>query len=285
MKLTLRPGEPADAESCAAICYQAFKTIAQAHNFPPDIPSPALAAGLLSWMLSHPRFYTVVAEVDGRIVGSNFLDERNSIYGIGPITVDPTVQNNAVGRRLMADVMARVASQKAPGVRLVQAAFHNRSLSLYAKLGFEVREPLACMQGAPLSMSQPDRAVRSAIEADLDACNRVCRQVHGHDRSGELLDAIGQGVATVVEHDGYISGYATTVGFFGHAVGASNADLQALIGSAKEFAGPGLLVPTRNAELFRWCLTHGLRVVQPMTLMSFGLVNEPAGAYLPSIVY
>jgi predicted N-acetyltransferase YhbS len=285
MKLTLRPGEPADAESCAAICYQAFKTIAQAHNFPPDIPSPALAAGLLSWMLSHPRFYTVVAEVDGRIVGSNFLDERNSIYGIGPITVDPTVQNKAVGRRLMADVMARVASQKAPGVRLVQAAFHNRSLSLYAKLGFEVREPLACMQGAPLSMSQPDRAVRSAIEADLDACNRVCRQVHGHDRSGELLDAIGQGVATVVEHDGYISGYATTVGFFGHAVGASNADLQALIGSAKEFAGPGLLVPTRNAELFRWCLTHGLRVVQPMTLMSFGLVNEPAGAYLPSIVY
>jgi predicted N-acetyltransferase YhbS len=285
MKLTLRPGKPADAESCAAICYQAFKTIAQAHNFPPDIPSPALAAGLLSWMLSHPRFYTVVAEVDGRIVGSNFLDERNSIYGIGPITVDPTVQNNAVGRRLMADVMARVASQKAPGVRLVQAAFHNRSLSLYAKLGFEVREPLACMQGAPLSMNQPDRAVRSAIEADLHACNRVCRQVHGHDRSGELLDAIGQGVATVVEHDGHISGYATTVGFFGHAVGASNADLQALIGSAKEFAGPGLLVPTRNAELFRWCLTHGLRVVQPMTLMSFGLVNEPAGAYLPSIVY
>ena len=285
MKLTLRPGKPADAESCAAICYQAFKSIAQAHNFPPDIPSPALAAGLLSWMLSHPRFYTVVAEVDGRIVGSNFLDERNSIYGIGPITVDPTVQNKAVGRRLMADVMARVASQKAPGVRLVQAAFHNRSLSLYAKLGFEVREPLACMQGAPLSMNQPDRTVRSAIEADLDACNRVCRQVHGHDRSGELLDAIGQGVATVVEHDGYISGYATTVGFFGHAVGASNADLQALIGSAKEFAGPGLLVPTRNAELFRWCLTHGLRVVQPMTLMSFGLVNEPAGAYLPSVVY
>jgi predicted N-acetyltransferase YhbS len=285
MKLTLRRGQPADAESCAAICYEAFKTIAQAHNFPPDIPSPALAAGLLSWMLSHPRFYTVVAELDGGIVGSNFLDERNGIYGIGPVSVEPTVQNKSVGRRLMAHVMERVASQRAPGVRLVQAAFHARSLSLYAKLGFEVREPLACMQGASLGENQRARAVRSAIEADLDACNRVCHQVHGHDRSGELLDAIGQGVATVVEHDGHISGYATTLGFFGHAVGASNADLQALIGSAKEFAGPGLLVPTRNAELFRWCLAHGLRVVQPMTLMSFGLFNEPAGAYLPSIVY
>jgi predicted N-acetyltransferase YhbS len=285
MKLTLRRGNPADAESCAAICYQAFKTIAQAHNFPPDIPSPGIAAGFLAWMLSHPRFYTVVAEVDGTIVGSNFLDERNPIYGIGPITVDPTAQNKSVGRRLMQDVMARVASQKAPGVRLLQATFHGRSLSLYAKLGFDVREPLACMQGERLDLKLPGRAVRSAVDADLDACNRVCHQVHGHDRGGELHDAIGQRTATVVERDGSITGYATSVGFFGHAVGAGNADLQALIGCAREFAGPGLLVPTRNAELFRWCLAHGLRVVQPMTLMSRGLLNEPAGAYLPSVTY
>ena len=141
------------------------------------------------------------------------------------------------------------------------------------------------MQGARLDLKLPGRTVRSAVEADLDACNRVCRQVHGHERGGELHDAIGQGTATVVERDGRITGYATTVGFFGHAVGASNADLQALIGCAREFAGSGLLVPTRNAELFRWCLAHGLRVVQPMTLMSLGLMNEPAGAYLPSITY
>jgi predicted N-acetyltransferase YhbS len=285
MRLTLRRGNPADAQSCSAICYEAFKTIAQAHNFAPDIPSPQIAAGFLAWMLSHPGFYSVVAEVDGRIVGSNFLDERSPIYGIGPITVDPAVQNKSVGRRLMQDVLARVAAQKAPGVRLVQAAFNGRSLSLYAKLGFDVREPLACMQGARINLSVTGRSVRSAVAADLDACNRVCRQVHGHDRGGELHDAIGQGTASVVEHDGRISGYASSMGFFGHAVAASNPDLQALIGSAREFAGPGLLVPTRNAELFRWCLAHGLRVMQPMTLMSLGLLNEPAGAFLPSITY
>jgi len=44
-------------------------------------------------------------------------------------------------------------------------------------------------------------------------------------------------------------------------------------------------VPTRNAALFRWCLEQGLRVVQPMTLMSMGLYNEPACGYLPSILY
>lgn len=285
MDFTLRQGKPADAGICGAICYEAFKTISQAHGFPPDIPSAQTAAGLLAWMLSHPHFYGVVAEMNGSIAGSNFLDQRNSIHGIGPITVAPGMQNSSVGRRLMEDVMARSASHQAPGVRLVQAAFHSRSLSLYSKLGFEVREPLACMQGAALGLQQPGRRVRAASEADLPACNRLCLEVHGHDRGGELLDAIRQGSARVVEHDGRIGGYASIIGFFGHAVGASNADLQALIGAASEFAGAGFLLPSRNTELFRWCLAHGLRVVQPMTLMSHGLYNEPAGVFLPSVTY
>lgn len=67
--------------------------------------------------------------------------------------------------------------------------------------------------------------------------------------------------------------------------GETNQDLKALIGAPKEFAGPGFLLPTRNGELFRWCLSNGLRVAQTMTLMSKGLYNEPAGAFSPSILY
>ena len=37
----------------------------------------------------------------------------------------------------MAAVLQRAAAKNFPGVRLVQAAYHNRSLSLYTKLGFE----------------------------------------------------------------------------------------------------------------------------------------------------
>jgi hypothetical protein len=58
-----------------------------------------------------------------------------------------------------------------------------------------------------------------------------------------------------------------------------------LAGAAPSISGPGLLLPSRNTELFRWCLDHGLRMVQPMTLMSLGLYNEPAGAYLPTITF
>jgi predicted N-acetyltransferase YhbS len=285
MDAKLRSGTPADAETCGRICYNAFKTISEAHGFAPDFPAPEVAIGLLTWILAHPKFYSVVAEIDGRIVGSNFLDERNTIAGVGPITIDPMVQNRAIGRRLMDAVHQRAAESNFAGVRLIQAGFHTRSLSLYAKLGYDVREHLACMQGNALGISIEGHVVRPATEADLESCNRLCREVHGHDRCGELRDAIAQGSATVVEHDGQITGYATIIGFFGHAVGETNKDVKALIGAAKEFAGPGFLLPTRNGELFRWCLNNGLRVAQPMTLMSKGLYNEPAGAFLPSILY
>jgi predicted N-acetyltransferase YhbS len=285
MKVKVRQGTPEDAEMCGRICYNAFKTISEAHGFAPDFPTPEVATDVLTRMLANPKFYSVVAEIDGRIVGSNFLDERNTIAGVGPITVDPTVQNRAIGRGLMDAVHERAAEKNFAGVRLIQAGFHIRSLSLYAKLGYDVREHLACMQGNTLGISVDGHVVRPATEEDVDACNRICIQVHGHDRNGELRDAIAQGSANVVECDGGISGYATIIGFFGHAVGRTNEDIKALIGAAKEFVGPGFLLPTRNGELFRWCLNNGLRVTQPMTLMSKGQYNEPAGAFLPSILY
>jgi len=267
MDIRIREGRPADAEICGRICYDAFKTISEAHGFAPDFLAAEVPISLLTSMLANPKFYGVVAEIDGRVVGSNFLDERNPIAGVGPITVDPAVQNRAVGRRLMDAVHDRAAANNFAGVRLIQAGFHTRSLALYAKLGYDVREHLACMQGNALNIAIEGHIVRPAAEADVDACNRVCRQMHGHERDGELRDAIARGTATVVEHDGRVT------------------DVKALIGAAKEFAGPGFLLPTRNGELFRWCLRNGLRVTQPMTLMSKGLYNEPAGAFLPSILY
>jgi predicted N-acetyltransferase YhbS len=285
MNVRLRAGRPDDAATCGSICYEAFRAIAEQHNFPTDFPDADVAIGLLSHLFSRGDAYSVVAEVDGRVVGSNFLWENGIIAGVGPITVDPGVQNVALGRRLMEDVLRRARERRFAGVRLVQSAYHNRSLSLYTKLGFDAREPLSALQGPAIGLKLPGYEVRSANEGDLEACNELCLKVHGHDRGLELLDAIKQGTATVAERGGRITGYATTLGFFGHAVGENNEDLKALIGAATAFTGPGLLLPTRNSDLLRWCLVNGLRIIQPMTLMSVGLYNEPAGAFLPSILY
>jgi GNAT superfamily N-acetyltransferase len=283
--VTIRRARPEDADVCGRICYEAFYAINTQHNFPPDLPSTEAGANLIGKLFSHPRIYCVVAEMAGRIAGSNCLDERSAISGVGPITVDPASQNTGIGRKLMQAVLDRAWQNGSAGIRLVQAAFHNRSLSLYTTLGFDPREPLSCMQGPPLKRQIAGSSVRPAQMADLENCNRLCCQVHGHDRSGELSDAIGGGTAVVVERDGRITGYSSALAFFGHSAGESNVDLQALIASAESFGGPGILVPSRNAALFRWCLENGLRVVQPMTLMTMGLYNEPAGAWLPSIIF
>src|SRR6185369_6947276 len=285
MNVTLRAGTPEDAVRCGVICYEAFKRISEYHNFRRDFPAPDIAIGLLSILLSRNDVYSVIAEVDGQIAGSNFLWESEVVAGIGPVTVDPDVQNSTIGRRLMEAVLSRGEERGFASIRLVQAAYHSRSLSLYTKLGFDTREPLSVMRGPALNVTIPSYGVRPATETDLDACNALCFRVHGHRRAPDLLDGITQGAATVVEHDGCITGYASGIHFLGHAVGESNEDLKALLGAAAEIPHPGFLLPTRNTELFRWCLEKGLRVVQPMTLMSKGMYNEPRGAFLPSVLY
>jgi len=185
----------------------------------------------------------------------------------------------------MKDVLRRANEKGFLSVRLVQAAFHNRSLALYTKLGFDTVEPLSNIQGAPLGLKIEGYNVRAMRVSDLEAVDALALRVHGHTRHNEVAGAIEQGTATVVEHDGRITGYTTGVGFFGHSVCEANRDLQALIGAAEEFPGSGFLLPTRNSELLRWCLGHGLKIVQPLTLMSRGLYQEPRGAFLPSILF
>lgn len=282
---TLRAAMPADTDAAGLICYMAFKAIAEQHSFAPDFPDPGTAIGLIRHLVARTDIHGVIAESHGRVVGSNFLWKDDVVAGVGPITVDPAAQNGGIGRKLMEAVIDHARASGVGAVRLVQAAYHGRSLSLYTKLGFAAREPLSVMQGPALALRVEGRAVRAAQPADIEAANALCRRVHGHSRSAELRVAIEQRAATVIEHAGRITGYATGIGFFGHAVAETTEDLQALIGAAPTFAGPGFLLPTRNAALMRWCLAHGLRIVQPMTLMTIGPYQDPQGASLSSILY
>jgi hypothetical protein len=172
------------------------------------------------------------------------------------------------------------------GTLLLQASFHSRSLSLYLKLGFIVREPLSVMAGLPLKRrANPSCTTRSAKDSDLEAATDLCHRIHGHSRSVELSEAIGKGEALVAEREGRLTGYASGFGYFGHAVGESNLDLEALLCAAEGIEGPGIIVPTRNTELLRWCLESGMWIVQPMSLMTIGLYNQPTGAYLTSVLF
>jgi predicted N-acetyltransferase YhbS len=285
----LRPIEPADRDEAARILYEAFAGIHDHHRFARDFPTLDAAVQLTANFIAHSSIYGVVAEIGGRIVGSNFLDERGPVRGVGPITVDPAVQGRGVGRALMQAVLDRGAG--ALGIRLLQDAFNTGSLSLYASLGFDVAEPVALMSGRPRGDGVDGTEVRPLKPSDLAAAEELHVRVHGFERTRELQDALAVPAfsPTAAIRDGRLVAYAATLTFFpaAHAVAETGDDMAALIaGTLGVTDEPGsFLLPTRQAELFRWCLAQGLRVVKPMTYMMVGRYETPAGSWIPSVLY
>lgn len=287
--LVLRAPTEADVEECGRIVWEAFDGVSSMRSFPPEFPGPEAAAGLIAAWVGHPSVFGVVAERDGRIVGSNFLDERDPIRGVGPISVDPRAQAGGAGRGLMEAVLER--GRGAVGIRLLQDAHNPVSMSLYASLGFEAREPVVRIGGHPLGDPSERHEVRTMEEGDLEACERLCAEVHGFSRTGELHDALAGPMLTplVALRDGRVRAYASSVAMWqiAHGVGETEEDLTALmLGAGAVSPEPiDVLLPIRVTSLFRWCLDRGLRVVKPMTLMTVGEYHEPRGSWFPSVAY
>ena len=287
MTIQLRSMRPDDVETCGRICYEAFSGIAERHNFRKDFPSLEMAIGLMQHLLENPGVFNVVAESEGQVIGSNHLLEVDEIGGVGPITVDPNAQAKGVGRMLMQAVIEH--GKNLAGIRLLQDSFNMASLSLYASLGFDTREPLVIIEGAPKGDLPADYEVRPIREEDFDACAEVCRSVHGFDRVNELKETFPAPHPFVALREGRIIAYISAPQFWpvNHAVAETEEDMRALlIGASNQCEGPlSVILPTRQATLFRWCLKNGMRAIKPMTLMSMGEYHAPRGCYLPSVGY
>jgi GNAT superfamily N-acetyltransferase len=285
-RVTLRRAEAGDAEACGQILFEAFGGLHDQHGFPRDFPAVEGAVGLMERWIGRRSVWGVVAEIDGRIVGSNFLDERDPIRGVGPITVAPEAQDTGVGRSLMEAVLER--GRGATGIRLLQDAFNMRSLSLYESLGFDVREPVAVVGGSLRGRPVEGVDVRPLEERDLGACGALCRRVHGFERTGALRDSIEALAPFAAERNGRIVAYVSGVAFWtvSHGVAESEDDMRALLVGAAAVAGEplSLLVPLRS-NLVRWCLHEGLRLLKPMNLMALGEYREPRGSWFPSVLY
>ena len=288
LDVSLREIEPDDRDATARIVYEAFAGIADRHGFPRDFPTLDAARDLVAAFTAHPSIWGIVAERDGRIVGSNFLDERGPVRGVGPITVDPEAQAAGVGRRLMEAVVERGAD--AAGIRLLQDAFNTRSLALYASLGFAVEELVVLMSGRPGATSYGDVEVRPLEHGDLEGCERLCLSVHGFERTNELRDALEAPALRpfAAVREGRVVAYATTLTDFGaaYAVAEGEDDMCGLIAGtlAAGDAPASFLLPARQHDVLGWCLRAGLRIVKPMTYMVTGQRHHPQGAWIPSVL-
>jgi hypothetical protein len=227
-----------------------------------------------------------VAEAAGQVVGFSFLREYNAVRAVGPIGVDPKVQGAGIGRALMLAMIERARGQ--PGIRLHQDAFNPASLSLYASVGFEVKEPMALVSGLPKSPPDPGVEIRVMRPEDVAACEALCASIYGFARH-EIHDRPKRFQPIVAVRDGRIVAYASVagLGMGGHGVAESEADMQALLLGigARSSQRLEFLLPMRNTRFFRWALAEGFRVVKVMNLMTYGEYQEPRGTYFPSVAY
>lgn len=278
----------ADIPRCGQIVHKAFTTLQSHHNMPRDFPDETMGIQVIGSLAAHPGYFGFVAERDGVIIGSNFVDRRDTVAGIGPITVDPAAQGSGAGRLLMQATINQ--ARDAASVRLVQEAFNAASMSLYSSLGFDVKEPLALMSGTPRNSPAVDGEVRPMLESDLPACAELCRAVHRIDRTSELRDAVARLRPAVLDRRGEIVAYASNpqLWLINHGVARRDADMFQLLGAAARFSESNsisLLVPARRTDLLRWCVSSGLRIQKPLTLMSMREYHEPRGSFFPSVVY
>jgi ribosomal protein S18 acetylase RimI-like enzyme len=285
--VSIRTVRAEDVEVCGRVAYAAHSSAAAAHNVPCEQPSVEFSIELIGNKVKDENAVGFVAEKGEQIIGSVFLNTftPSLVAAIGPLTVDPSMEGSGVGRLLMQAVLNAADAGGLDCVRLVQSPSHLRSLALYAKLGFDVREPLVLVSGDPKPEKIEGRAVREATPEDAQECDQLCAIVHGFTRKTELVTAMARRSACVVERAGNISGYSTGLGFRGHAVGETTDDLKAMIANTSKIMGPGFFVPLRNGKLIRWLFDRGFRAHWPANLMTKGPYQESTGAFLPSIAF
>ncbi len=276
-----------DVFHCGRIIHSAYTGVAKAHGFRSHSPVLEPAMQLAENFIQHPGIWGVGAEIDGQLVGSIFLDERDTIRGAGPLTVDPAVRCRGIGRLLMQTMIER--GKEAPGIRLLSDTFLMLNIGLYTQLGFNTQEQTMLIEGRPEAEVPANVTIRPLTEGDLDACDGLCHKIHGFNRHHELADACKGLAPFVAEREGRIVAYAssTTVPLLNHGVAETEADMCALFAGASKATGEptGLLLPARQAGLMRWCMAAGMRLIVPMTLMTMGEYQEPAGCYFPSVLY
>jgi GNAT superfamily N-acetyltransferase len=246
-----------------------------------------LARQVLGMLVQRDDFYSVVALDDDRIVGSNFLSLMDPVAGVGPVTIDPSYQGQGVGRILMQDVIEYYAQDNdIKQVRLMQDSFNVASLSLYASMGFDVKDTVAFMQAAPTA--EADYSVRPITEPDLPTIENLSKRIYKNSRRNEVAAAAPYGFAAFLrERRGRVTGYLLP-GTFGHGVAETEEDALALIGEAARRLPPELarfFCPLSESSFYRKALQAGCRTIKVMNYMTLGPYEHPDEVWMPSVLF
>jgi GNAT superfamily N-acetyltransferase len=126
----------------------------------------------------------LVAEIDQKIVGSNFAGDWGSFGYFGPLSVRPDLWNQGVASRLLDPVVALFRQRGHTNTGLYTFAQSTKHVHLYQKFGFWPRFLTAIMAKPAAAQARPRGADRYSATAEggreawLTACRELTEAVY-----------------------------------------------------------------------------------------------------------
>ena len=187
MNVTIRALREGDLDDADRIFRLAFGTFL-------DLPDPSRFGGDTDFIRSRWRANpegVFAAEIDGRLVGSNFATRWGSFAFFGPLTVRPDLWDRGVARRLLEPTMAVFDRWGVTHRGLFTFSHSAKHHALYQKFGFYPRF-LTAVMGKKLHGDRPLRLDSGLTERFSTRSDREHdRLLHG---AREVTDSVHPGL-------------------------------------------------------------------------------------------
>ena len=220
------------------------------------------------------------AELDGELVGSNFVTRWGSVGFFGPLTLRPDRQGAGTGKALVEAVSAQLKEWGVHHAGLFTFAHSPLHLALYQKSGFHARFLTAIMAAPaqPRDATLPWSRYSELPEADRGAAEVACSEVtealyEGLDLSAEIRTVAVRNLGdTLLLWDGasHIAGFA--VCHWGPASEAGEGCCFVKFGAVR----PGPEAGDRFARLLDTCGALAISAGMATVLAGINLAREEA---------
>lgn len=256
-----------------------------------------------------------VAIWNGKVIGVCFLSQKEDdhLRAISLLAVDPEHQNKKIGKNLLLFAIKMAQEEGAIQIRLVVNAHSISSFSLYARVGFEVVEPMCLLRLTKETKLTPILVketwnIRRFQKSDSEMCKSLFKKVVGFNRISNLEYFHNSFVDTgyplycpwVLEDlaDLKIKAFVSGFTWDNYSVAENQEYWKYLILSVFhnllsedikfEKEDPQIMIPILSqSECFRWCLqVLNLKIVKNEILMAIGNDNrQVCGIYMGGVEY
>jgi GNAT superfamily N-acetyltransferase len=196
----------ADALAVHELGVRTFTELGERFHEPPaPPPDPAGALVRVHQLIERDPGGAWVAEHEGRVVGAALALDREGLWGLSLLVVDPAHQSEGLGRALLSRALEYAGGGRRGAIIL--ASQDPRALRAYARAGF-AGHPCFAARGRPVDVVAPD-GIRDGGAADFELADRVDRAVRGAAHGSDIDAQLRAGARLLVADD---RGYAVVQG-------------------------------------------------------------------------